>query len=266
MGAEAATTDHKQSLNPNWVLLQEKLKHRPSEARTPLVKSVSDACGSMLGKRKERTESKLDSPVSTLAPLSTDCSITDEVSMDCEMVGVSMLGNKSALGRISLVNAWGNILYDEFVRPMEQVVDFRSKISGIRPYHLRKAKNFLIVQKKVAEFLKGRILVGHALQNDLKALLLSHPKEDMRDTSEYQPFLRKGGGKRALKDLAAELLGVNIQQKEHCSIEDARAAMLIYQRHKKAWEKSIKQQLRFKEKHKKRKLRKKSTDSALPSS
>lgn len=30
------------------------------------------------------------------------------------------------------------------------------------------AKDFIMVQRKVAELLKGRILVGHALHNDLK--------------------------------------------------------------------------------------------------
>jgi len=55
-----------------------------------------------------------------------------------------------------------------------------------------------------------------------------------------------------LRDLAAELLGAKIQQNEHCPIEDARAAMFIYNKHKKAWEKSMKEQLRFKKKLKKR--------------
>jgi len=40
-------------------------------------------------------------------------------------------------------------------------------------------------------------------------------------------------------------------------IEDARAAMLLYQRHKKDWEKSIKDQFRFKQKQRKSKQKKK---------
>jgi len=36
------------------------------------------------------------------------------------------------------VNKWGNVIYDEFVRPIERVVDFRTEISGIRPRDLRK--------------------------------------------------------------------------------------------------------------------------------
>ncbi|KAL8189249.1 hypothetical protein R6Q57_028815 [Mikania cordata] len=175
--------------------------------------------------------------------------------MDCEMVGVSPLGNKSALGRITLVNKWGNVIYDEHVRPIERVVDFRTQISGIRPCDLRKAKHFSVVQKEVAELLKGKILVGHALRNDLKVLLLSHPKKDIRDTAEFQPFLKEGRSK-ALRHLAAEVLGVKIQNGEHCPIEDARAAMMLYVKKKREWEKSVKDLVKMKLKHKKRKPKK----------
>merc|ERR1712025_442066 len=43
----------------------------------------------------------------------------------------------------------------------------------------------------------------------------------------------------ALKKLAAEVLGVTIQTGEHSSTEDARTAMLLYQSHKKEWERSL---------------------------
>ncbi|CAB4277416.1 unnamed protein product [Prunus armeniaca] len=240
-------------INPNWAQLQQKLKsHGPKPPATETPATV-------LGKRKERTDAELDdslSHVNPLTPVNDDCSVTDEVAMDCEMVGVSQ-GNKSALGRVTLVNRWGNVIYDEFVRPLEHVVDFRTQISGIRPQDLRKAKDFRIVQKRVAELIKGRILVGHALRNDLKALLLSHPKEDLRDTLEYEPFMRGKGSRRALRHLAAEFLDVQIQNGEHCPVEDARAAMVLYQKNKKAWEKRVKDQIKLKQKQKKRKPKKK---------
>ncbi|KAL8032061.1 hypothetical protein ABFS82_13G069800 [Erythranthe guttata] len=176
--------------------------------------------------------------------------------MDCEMVGVSPMGNKSALGRVTVVNKWGNVIYDEYVRPVDYVVDFRTEISGIRPGDLRKAKNFNAVQKNVADMIHGRILVGHALRNDLKALLLSHSKKDIRDTAEYAPYLKEGRS-RSLKNLAAEFLNVDIQNGEHCPIEDARAAMLLYQKNRKQWERSIKDFSRIKENQKKRKNKKK---------
>ncbi|MCH96307.1 RNA exonuclease 4-like isoform X3, partial [Trifolium medium] len=78
-------------------------------------------------------------------------------------------------------------------------------------------KDFSTAQKKVAELIHGRILVGHALSNDLKALLLSHPKKDIRDTSEYPPFLRSSG-RVALRHLASEHLGAKIQTGEHCPV------------------------------------------------
>ncbi|KAG5551292.1 hypothetical protein RHGRI_009645 [Rhododendron griersonianum] len=255
MGSEVKNPKNKPQLNPNWAQLRQKLNCHSSKP-----KSDAETLQSVLGKRKERSNAESDdSQPNPLNPTSSDCSVTDAIAMDCEMVGVSPLGNKSALGRVTLVNKWGNVIYDEYVRPVDRVVDFRTKISGIRPQHLRKAKEFRVVQKKVAELIKGRILVGHALRNDLKvnALLLTHSKKDLRDTSEYQPFLNKEGRSKALRHLSAEFLGVKIQNGEHCPIEDARAAMLLYQRNKKEWEKSNKDFARLKEKQKKRKQKKK---------
>ncbi|XP_062195494.1 uncharacterized protein LOC133898780 [Phragmites australis] len=248
------------ALNPNWAQLQSKLPHRPAATR--------------LGKRKDRagpppppetaeqsstTDAAAGEPEVKLEPTSDDTSLTKVVAVDCEMVGVGAGGSKSALGRVTLVNSFGNVVYDEYVRTVERIVDYRTRISGIRPKHMNKAKEFWIVQKEVAELIKGRVLVGHALHNDLKVLLLSHPKKDIRDTSEYEIF-RREGKRRSLKDLAAQVLGAKIQQNEHCPIEDARAVMFIYNKHKKAWEKNMKEQFRFKKKLKKR-GKKRSADS-----
>lgn len=251
-------------LNPNWSNLQEKLKSNGSKNRFPKnsTESNTETPKSILGKRKERSnEDSQASKPSPLIPISSDSSLTDAVAMDCEMVGVSSLGNKSALGRVTLVNAWGNVVYDEYVRPVEYVVDFRTEISGIRPRDLKKAKNFNIVQKQVAEMINGRTLVGHALHNDLKALLLTHPKKDIRDTSLYAPYLKEGRSS-SLKNLAAQFLGAEIQNGEHCPVEDARAAMLLYQKNRKQWERSVKDIMRLQAKQKKRKPRKKLKDTA----
>lgn len=258
MGSVLRNPKKQPQLNPNWAQLCKKLKsHGTKPYSKATEKSESETPKSVLGKRKERSNAESDDSMpNPLVPTSSDCSVTDAIAMDCEMVGVSPLGNKSALGRVTLVNKCGNVIYDEYVRPVDRVVDFRTAISGIRPRDLRKAKEFRLVQKKVAELIKGRILVGHALRNDLRALLLSHSKKDLRDTSEYQPFLKEGRSK-ALRHLAAEFLGVKIQNGEHCPVEDARAAMLLYQKYKKEWEKSIKDFIRLKEKQKKRKQKKK---------
>lgn len=67
------------------------------------------------------------------------------------------------------VNKWGNVIYDEFVRPIERVVDFRTEISGIRPRDLRKGWNsfssgILNILQIVARATHGTLPVCLALQ------------------------------------------------------------------------------------------------------
>ncbi|EER24166.1 3'-5' exonuclease [Coccidioides posadasii str. Silveira] len=160
------------------------------------------------------------------------------IAIDCEMVGVGPDPDReSALARVSIVNFAGDQVYDSFVRTKEEVTDWRSKVSGITPESMEHARSFEEVQKDVASLLDGRILIGHAVKNDLNALLLSHPKHDIRDTSLHPPYRKiAGGAKPRLKILAAELLGVQIQGAAHSSVEDARATMLLFQRDKESFE------------------------------
>merc|ERR1712176_319388 len=44
---------------------------------------------------------------------------------------------------------------------------------------------------------------------------------------------------RALKELAAEHLGLEIQHGEHSPVEDARAALYLYHKHRIVWERSL---------------------------
>ena len=53
-------------------------------------------------------------------------------ALDCEMVGVGPEGSESSLARVSLVNYYGAIILDEFVRQRERVVDYRTAVSGVR--------------------------------------------------------------------------------------------------------------------------------------
>ena len=160
------------------------------------------------------------------------------IAIDCEMVGVGPTPETdSALARISLVNYHGHQLYDSFVLPKEAVTDYRTHVSGITPQLLQSARTLEGVQADVAKLLDGKILIGHAIKNDLAALLLGHSKRDIRDTSRYPPFRQLAAGRTpGLKKLAREILGVDIQGGEHSSIEDARATMLLFRREKDGFE------------------------------
>ncbi|KAG9326223.1 hypothetical protein KVV02_001107 [Mortierella alpina] len=162
------------------------------------------------------------------------------VGIDCEMVGVGPEGEQSALARVSIVNYYGVTILDLYVRPMERVTDFRTAVSGITPKHLLTAVEFKDAQKQVADVIEDKIVVGHAVHNDFKALLLDHPQRLIRDTSRYTPFRALAKGKTpSLKKLALEILGVKIQDGSHSSVEDARITILLYRKHKEAWDSSL---------------------------
>lgn len=48
------------------------------------------------------------------------------------MVGVGPEGVESSLARVSLVNFYGYVILDAFVKQRERVVDYRTRWSGIR--------------------------------------------------------------------------------------------------------------------------------------
>jgi RNA exonuclease 4 len=82
---------------------------------------------------------------------------------------------------------------------LEKVTDYRTHVSGITPELLDASKNprlrgFKEVQVEVAALMKDKVVIGHALKNDMRALLLNHPRRLVRDTSQYHEFraLAKG--------------------------------------------------------------------------
>lgn len=169
--------------------------------------------------------------------------LTRILALDCEMVGAGKTGDRSLLARVTVLNATGAVVYDSYVAPTEPVTDMRTKWSGIRAANLKNAPSFEDVKRHVSSLLQGRIIVGHALSNDLKALGLDHPEGDMRDTSQYIPLRRvlpSGRTKpQALKLLAEKHLQMSIQVGEHDPIEDARAALSLYQKYSAEWERSL---------------------------
>ncbi|CAK9436790.1 uncharacterized protein LODBEIA_P13120 [Lodderomyces beijingensis] len=164
------------------------------------------------------------------------------IAMDCEFVGVGPQGATSVLARVTIVNFYGHVLLDEYVRPTERVTDFRSWVSGVHPWHLKNAMSFAEAQEKASSLMKGRIVVGHALSNDLDKLKLSHPWSMVRDTSCVPEFRASVGGKKpSLKTLVRFYLGIGIQEAEHNPVEDARATMLLFRSRRKEIEKVTKE-------------------------
>ncbi|KAM0474872.1 hypothetical protein ACHAPX_007393 [Trichoderma viride] len=169
--------------------------------------------------------------------LSSGVEIGKYVAIDCEMVGVGPGGHESALARISAVDFHGRQIYDSYVKPVERVTNWRTAVSGISQKEMRFARDFSEVQKEVDDIIKDRILIGHDIKHDLEALKLSHSPRNIRDTAKYPAFKKYGHGRKpALKILAREILGIEIQSGPHSSTEDARATMLLFRKHKSGFD------------------------------
>ena len=131
-------------------------------------------------------------------------------------------------------------LYVLYMKPLCTLSNYR--ITGIRSYHLRGAPSLEVVREKIIRLLRDRIVVGHDVQHDFKAIQYKHPRRLVRDTAFYMP-LRRGTGLSAnerqavsLKKLAKCVLKQDIQTGAHSATEDATATMLLYRTVSTEWE------------------------------
>jgi len=116
------------------------------------------------------------------------------LGIDCEMVYAK--DDKDALARVSVVSCSG-VIYDAHVQKRtEEVLDYRTRISGVESHHLlpeNGALPFDQVQREVLDLISVEtILVGHSLHKDLRALKIQHAK--IVDTALI--FAVEGGSQR----------------------------------------------------------------------
>lgn len=171
---------------------------------------------------------------------------TKYVALDCEMVSV---GGESTLARVSIVNWYGRTLLNTFVQVEEVVTDYLTFVSGIRQADIESedAMTFDDCRMTVLEIFSGKVVIGHALKNDFRALNITHPWYLTRDTAKFEPFMKPSREDesillpRKLKALAELKLGMHIQLcgQEHDSIEDATAAMELYKKARRKWENAV---------------------------
>ena len=177
---------------------------------------------------------------------------TGVFAIDCEMC---FTGCGLELAKVSIIRSDGNLFYESFVRPDCEIVDYNTRYSGITEKDLsttrdscsmrrsstasnssssstgsngytRTVKTLKEVQKDLLKFVfDDTILIGHSIENDLKALKLIH--KTIIDTSIIFPHFYGLPYRRSLKTLTKTILKRDIQQAEtgHCSFEDSRATL-----------------------------------------
>ncbi|KAM9476985.1 uncharacterized protein Hap1MRO34_009919 [Clarias gariepinus] len=131
------------------------------------------------------------------------------------------------LVRVTVVNSNLQVVYDTFVKPNDEVIDYNTRFSGVSEEDVKNRSSSLQdVQAVLSSFINERtILVGHSLENDLCALKLIH--STVVDTSVVFPHRLGPPHKRELQSLTAEYLRKIIQEsvEGHDTQEDARACM-----------------------------------------
>ncbi|KAM9956819.1 hypothetical protein ACTFIR_003553 [Dictyostelium discoideum] len=156
--------------------------------------------------------------------------VKEMLAIDCEMCRTE--GGQLELTRISIVNEQKKVILNEFVLPEKPIIDYLTQYSGITADTLKNVTNRLPDIHAKLEKLVGvdTVLIGHSLENDLKAMKFIHRK--IIDTSILYPT--GSNGKFSLKYLTKKYLNRIIQSTKHGklghdSIEDARATMDLAQ-------------------------------------
>jgi len=223
------------------ILIKKDFPSRNFNPKTSRKRSTSQK------QKKERQKTNIEA---------LDLTLEDQaqfVAMDCEFVGIGPGGFTSALARVSIVDYNYNILLDTYVKVNDPVTDYRTFVSGITEDHMESdlAMDRVKCVDAAEKILRGKILIGHGLKNDLAVLGIQHPWHHTRDTAKYEPFMKKQSKDasypialprpRKLKDLVWTKLNRVIQNDgvPHCSIEDAIAALDLYKKARLKWEKAM---------------------------
>ncbi|KAF8663427.1 hypothetical protein AX16_000997 [Volvariella volvacea WC 439] len=156
------------------------------------------------------------------------------VAIDCEMICTT---GGTRVARVSIVDGLSKRVFDELVRMDDgvEVVDYITRFSGITPEEHAKAVLPLASIRKSLDSLMddNTIIIGHALENDLKTLRIIHDK--CVDTAILFPHRRGSPYRRALKELVREHLERVIQTGDsttgHSSLEDATATLDLVRRY-----------------------------------
>ncbi|KAG9034379.1 poly(A)-specific ribonuclease [Tulasnella sp. JGI-2019a] len=198
----------------DWLALKQTYL-RPNELPTPGTVVSIDA--EFVALQKEETEHKSDGTKKVLRPSLLT------------LARVSVLRSKGPLS--------GKPFIDDYIHTTDAIVDYLTEFSGISPGDLDplNSRHALVPLKVVYKKLRllvdlGCIFVGHGLSKDFRIINLFVPPHQILDTVDLY-FIKERSRRLSLRFLTWYILKEGIQAVTHDSIEDARAALLLYEKY-----------------------------------
>ncbi|XP_023143924.2 uncharacterized protein LOC111580423 isoform X3 [Amphiprion ocellaris] len=179
------------------------------ETRYSCCEGVMGTPGCQMFKLHVHDSLSLDGFVSTLSRCPSDTGCPGIYSLDCEKC-YTIHGLE--LSRVTVVNSSLQVVYDTFVRPDNEVIDYNTRFSGISEEDVKGNHTSLReVQETLLSFINAdTILIGHGLETDLCLLKLLHGT--VVDTSVIFPHRLGPPHKLTLNSLTAEYLRRIIQE------------------------------------------------------
>ncbi|KAG8274816.1 hypothetical protein J6590_099577 [Homalodisca vitripennis] len=206
------------------VRLPQSVEHETLNLRvvgsSPTLGAICNAPPPRVAPNARPTSGAAPTAARTTKPSDTGC--RQVFALDGELVFTRM---GLEVARVSLANVDGSSQYDALVQPEHEIIDFNTRFSGVtkEDYVLYKAKTLKQAQYDLFHYIKSdTILVGHGIENDLRALKIVHTL--VVETTAIFPHEQGLPCRSASSSLAQEYLGKNIQTSAtgHDSLEDAK--------------------------------------------
>ncbi|XP_061673940.1 RNA exonuclease 1 homolog isoform X2 [Syngnathoides biaculeatus] len=194
------------------------------ETRYSCCQGVIGAPGCQIFKLHVHDSLAMDGYVATISSQPGNTSCPGVYALNCELCytihGLELL-------RLTVVDSSLQVIFDTFVKPHNEVIDYNTRFSGISEQDVRGNHISLVeVQKTLLSFISAdTVLIGHGLETDLCALKLLHGM--VVDTAVVFPHRLGPPHKLNLNSLTAEYLTRIIQDSAcgHDTAEDAAACM-----------------------------------------